>query len=67
MISTNQAGHRRGTHRETPTASNLVVAMSADGLRLYSQIPAEIGLKTSYGATTSTIREAGNAVYFTLE
>ena len=67
MISTNQAGRSRGIPRETPTASSLVVALSADELRLYSEIPAKISLETSYGATTSTIGEADNVVYFTLE
>ena len=67
MVSTSQAGHRRGTTRETNTASSLVVAMSVEELRLYNQIPIEISLETSDGATISTFREADNAVYFTRE
>ena len=55
----------RGTPRETPTVSSLVAAMSIEELRLYSQIPTEISLETSNDAATSTIEEAGNAVYFT--
>ena len=64
-VSTNQAGHRRGTPQEKPTASSLVAAMSAKELRLYSQIPAEISLETSDGATTSNFGEADNGTYFT--
>ena len=45
-VSTSQAGRRRGTLRETPTASSLVATMSVEELRLYRQIPAEISLET---------------------
>ena len=41
--------------------------MSAEELRLYSQIPTEISLETSDGSVTSTFGEADNAVYFTQE
>ena len=41
--------------------------MSVEELRLYNQIPTEISLETLDGATTSTVGEAGNAVYFTRE
>ena len=64
-VLTSQAGHRRGTPRETLTASSLVAAMSAEELRLYNQIPAEISLEMSEGTATSTVGEAGNVVYFT--
>ena len=40
-VSSSQAGCRRGTPRETPTASSLVATMSTKELRLYSQVPAE--------------------------
>ena len=40
-VLTSQAGCRRGTPREKPTASSLVTTMSAEELRLYIQIPAE--------------------------
>ena len=53
--------------RETPTASSLVAAMSVEEPRLYSQIPIEISLETLDYAATSTVREAGNAIYFTRE
>ena len=66
-VSTSQAGHRRGTPRETPTTSNLVVAMSVEELRSYSQIPIEISLETSDGATTTTVGEVDNVIYFTRE
>ena len=58
-----QTGCRKGTPWETPTASSLVAAMSAKELKLYSQIPVEIGLETLDGANTST----NNVVYFTRE
>ena len=48
-----------------PTASSLVATMSAEELRLYSQVPTEIGLKVSNGPISSTVREEDNAIYFT--
>ena len=66
-VSTSQAGRRRGTPRETPTASSLVTVMSVEELRLYSQMPTKTNLETSDGVATSTIREVGNVIYFTWE
>ena len=66
-VSTSQVRSRRGTPRETSTTSNLVIVMSAKELRLYSQIPAEISLKTSDNMVTATIGEVENAIYFTRE
>ena len=53
-----------GDSRETPTVSSLVVVMSAEELRLYSQAPAEISLEMSVDPTASTIGEADNVIYF---
>ena len=39
-VSTSYAGRRRGTSQETPIASSLVVVMSVEKLKLYSQISA---------------------------
>ena len=64
---TNQAGRRRGTLREMPTASSLVAAMSVEELRLYSQILSEISLETLDSTASSTVRKAENAIYFTWE
>ena len=64
-VLTSQARHKRGAPREMPTASSLVVAMSAEELQLYSQIPAKISLETSNNATTVTIGDAENTIYFT--
>ena len=64
-ISTSQVGRRRGTPREMPTVSSVVVAMSVEELRLYNQVPVEINLEVSDGLTTSTVEEANNAIYFT--
>ena len=49
------------------TASNLVVAMSAEELRLYSQVLAKIGLEMSDDPAASMIGEVDNAIYFTRE
>ena len=48
-----------------PTVSNLVVAMSAEELRLYNQVPVEISLEMSNGSIASTVMDADNAIYFT--
>ena len=64
-VSTSQVRHRRGTPREKSTTSSLVAAMSTKERLLYSQIPTEIILETSDSATTATIGEAENSVYFT--
>ena len=66
-VSTSQARHKRGIPWETPTTSSLVDVMSAEELRLYSQIPVKISLETLDSGATSTIREAGNVIYFTRE
>ena len=66
-VSTSQAGRRKGTPRETPTVSSLVVAMFAEELRLYIQIPPKISLETSDSAIISTLGESNNAAYFTWE
>ena len=61
-VLTSQEGSRKGTPRETHVARNLVAAMSAEELRLYSQIPTKIGLETSDGAAISIVGEANNVV-----
>ena len=63
--SINQAGRKRGAPRETPIASSLVVAMSVENLRSFSQVPTTIRLEMLEGAATSTMGAADNAVYFT--
>ena len=54
--STNQAGHKRGTPREMPTANSLVVAMSIEELRSFSQVPTNISLELSDSVAAPTIR-----------
>ena len=66
-VSSSQAGHWRGTLREMPTTCSLVVAMSTEELRLYSQVATEIILEMLDGLATSTVREADNSIYFTQE
>ena len=65
--STSQAGCRRGTTWEMPTASSLVAAMSVEELRSFCKVPADIRLELSDGAAVSTVGGAGNSVYFTRE
>ena len=65
--STSQAGRRRGTPRESPTASCLVVAMSVEELRSFCQVPTDISLELLDGATVSTVGAADDAIYFTWE
>ena len=66
-VSTSQVGRIRGTPWETLIISYVVAAMFEEELRLYNQIPTEISLETSDGATTTTVGEAYNVVYFTRE
>ena len=66
-VSSSQAGCRMGTPREMPTASCLVTTMSSEEPRLYNQVPIEISMEMSDDPTTSTVGEADNAIYFTLE
>ena len=63
--STSQAGHKRGTLRETPIISSLVSAMSIEELRSFSQVPVIIRLEVSDNTIVPTIGGADNAVYFT--
>ena len=65
--STNQAGRKRGILRERPIIRSLVVAMSVEELRSFSQFPANIRLEVADGSIAPTIRGVDNAVYFTRE
>ena len=64
---TSQARRKRGTHRESPTASSLVVAMSVEELRSFCQVLIDISLELSDGAAISSVGGADNIVYFTWE
>ena len=66
-VSNSQAGRRRMSPWEKPTASNLVATMSAEELRLYNQVPTEINLEMLDSLTTSIVGEADNAIYFIRE
>ena len=66
-VSTSQTRRRRGTPLGTAIASSLIAAMSVEELRLHNQILTEISLETSDGATTLTVEETSNVVYFTQE
>ena len=65
--STSQARRKRGTLRESPTASSLVAVMSAEKLRSFCQVPIDISLELLDGAAISTVGGADNVVYFTWE
>ena len=65
--STSQAGRRKGTTWEMPSASNLVVATSVGELRSFCQVPVNISLELAYGTAVSTVGGADNAIYFTRE
>ena len=65
--SYSQAGRKRGTSRETPTVSSLVVAMSIEEFRSFSQVLADIRLEVADGLATPTIGGADNVFYFTQE
>ena len=65
--STNQAGRKRRTPRESPTSSNLVAAMSVEELRSFFHVLVDISLKLSDGAIVSTIGGTDNVIYFTRE
>ena len=56
-VSSSQVRRQRGTPLEMLTTSSLVTAMSAEELRLYSQVHAEISLEISDSPTTSIIKE----------
>ena len=66
-VLTSQVRSRRGTPQETLIVRSLVATISTEELRLYTQIPIEISLKTSDGTATTTIGEADNVIYFTRE
>ena len=65
--STSQAVRKRGTPRETPTASSLVSAMSVEELRSFSQVHIVIRLEVSKDTVVPTIGGADNVVYFIRE
>ena len=58
-------GIRGGPLGKKPTVSSLVVAMSAEDLRSFRQVPAAIRLEMSNDMTTLKVGVADNAVYFT--
>ena len=60
--STSRARRRGGAPRESPTASNLVDAMSMEELRFFCQVPANISLKLLDGSTVSTVGWADNGI-----
>ena len=64
---TNQAGHRKGPGRDTPSASSIISSLSMEELRSYCHIYDNIDFELSDGPTESTIDKEDGAVYFTRE
>ena len=65
--STSQVGRKRGSSRESPTASSLVASMSMEELRSFYRVPDDISLKLLDGPTFLIVGDADNAIYFTRE
>ena len=65
--STSQAGCRRRSSRESPSASSIISSLSMDEVRSYCQIPEDIEFELSEGPTESTVGEEYNTVFFILE
>ena len=62
-----KARHKRGTPKESPTASNLVFVMFVEELRSFCQVPADISLELLDRVAISTVGGSNNVVYFTRE
>ena len=65
--STSQVGRRKGSSRELPTTSSLVSSMSMEEMRSFYQVPDDVSLELSDRPTFSTIGQADNVVFFTME
>ena len=65
--STGQVGCSKGSSQESPTARSLVSSMSMKELRSFCRVPNDILLEFLDGPTLSIVRQAGNAIFFTLE
>ena len=65
--STSQAGRKRGSDRDTPSASSIISSLSMEELRSYFQIHDNIDVEFPNGPTESTIGKEDGAVYFTWE
>ena len=65
--STSQAGRKRGPALGTPSASSIISSLSMEELRVYYEIPYDIGLELLEGEAMSTHGEEHNAVCFTRE
>ena len=65
--STSLVRRRRGSNRESPTASSLMASMSVEKFRSFCLVPEGISLELSDEPTFSTIIQADNAICFTRE
>ena len=65
--STNQARHKRGPSRESPSACSIIFSLSMDEVRSYCQILEDIDFELSEGPAESTMGDKYNAMFFTRE
>ena len=65
--SISQAGRRKGSGQDTPSASNIISSLSMEELRSYCKIPGNIDIEFPDGLAESTIGEGDDAVYFNRE
>ena len=65
--SISQARRRRGSSRESLSASSIISSLSMDEVRSYCQIPEDIDNELSEGPIESTMGEEYNVVFFTRE
>ena len=65
--STSQVGSRKGSSRESPTASSLVASMSMEELRSFYLVLDGINLEFLDEPSFYTIGQADNVIYFTRE
>ena len=65
--STNKAERRRGTGRDTSSASSIISSLSMEELRSYCYILDYIDFELPDGSAESTIDKEDDAIYFTRE
>ena len=65
--STNQIVHMKGSNRESPIERSLVSFISMEELRSFCRVLDSISLELSDRPAFSTVGQADNAVYFSLE
>ena len=62
---TSTSGHPGGRPRVKPSASNVIVSLTMEELKVYYQVPANIDLRLMERADDSTPGGEHNGVFFT--